>query len=182
VLDARRCIAWLVQSADPIPAELRPAVGERLYGCDVCQEVCPPNRAVARRVGDADEVAAPGRETPDEDGPSGDWVDLDELLLASDAELLERHGRWYIADRDPDVIRRTALVILGNSGDGDDPSVAELLARYLTDPNPLLRSHAAWACRRLGLDSLAGSVADDPDPGVRQELDGWVEPAVKVAP
>lgn len=168
VLDARRCIAWLVQSGEPIPTELRPAVGDRLYGCDVCQEVCPPNTVVTRRRQVGTDPAG------DQPPVAGEWVDLDEVLGASDEELLSRHGSWYIADRDPDVIRRTALVILGNTATGSDPAVHATLACYLEHPNPLLRRHAVWAARRLGLEGLAARAAADPDPDVRGELAGPV--------
>jgi epoxyqueuosine reductase len=177
VLDARRCISWLVQSADPIPVELRAAIGDRLYGCDLCQDVCPVNRGVAglsAGTETGDDPAGAGAVTPPA-GDDRDWVDLDRLLAATDDELLECYGHWYLANRDPDVVRRTALVILGNTAEGADPPVAATLERYLGDPNPLLRSHAAWACRRLDLEDLARLVAGDPDPMVRAELDHTVE-------
>jgi epoxyqueuosine reductase len=159
VLDARRCIAWLVQSAEPIPAEHRAAVGDRIYGCDICQEVCPPNRV------------ALGRRSPPPAGQDAEpWADVVWILQAADDELLERYGRWYIANRDPDVIRRTALVVLGNIGDGTDPTVVALIERYVSHPVPLLRAHAVWAARRLGLDELSAAAAADPDPAVRAEL------------
>ncbi|MEM7339104.1 MAG: tRNA epoxyqueuosine(34) reductase QueG [Actinomycetota bacterium] len=157
VLDARRCIAWLVQAAEPIPIELRAAVGDRLYGCDDCQDVCPPNLIEVRRSTDA---APPADAVP--------WVDLVELLGLDDASLLERHGRWYIADRDPDVIRRTALVNLGNIGDPSNDAVVATLVRYLDCDRPLLRQHARWAARRLGLAGLVDARPDD-DPDVAAE-------------
>ncbi len=136
IVDARRCIAWLVQAAGEIPRELRVAVGDRLYGCDDCQEVCPPNRSRP-----PDTIATEPR------------VDLDWVLTEADKQIIERLGRWYIADRDVDVIRRTALVVLGNTATpswGARP-VVDLLDRYLADDNRLLRNHAVWAARRLGL-------------------------------
>jgi len=158
VVDARRCLAWSVQAPGPIPREHREVLGDRLYGCDDCQEVCPPNRLVARRP-------AP---------PPGDddvaWVDVVALLDADDADLLARHGRWYIARREPRHLRRTALVVLGNVGDPDDAEVVRVLRAALADPDPLVRSHAVWAARRLGRDDLLAAVAADTDPSVRDEL------------
>ncbi len=146
VVDARRCLAWLVQQPGSFPVAYRDALGDRIYGCDDCQEVCPPNGRAAR----------PGRlPMHDPTGAVQAWVPLLELLAASDAELLERHGRWYIAGRDPRWLRRNALIALGNVGDGRDPGVEAALRAALTGPDPLLREHAAWAAERLGrLDLL----------------------------
>ncbi len=155
VVDARRCLAWLVQSPGVFPLEARVALGNRLYGCDECQEVCPPNLVVERR---------------DPERPAGQGVDVIEVLSASDSVLVERHGRWYIPDRAVRYLRRNVLVVLGNTADGSDPEVEDVLRTYLTDPDELLRAHACWACRRLGLDDLLTLVADDPSPLVRAEL------------
>ena len=145
VVDARRCLAWLVQQGGSFPMAYREALGDRIYGCDDCQEVCPPN-AHARRRG-----RLPAH--PDDTEPRP-WVPLLELLAASDAELLERHGRWYIAGRDPRWLRRNALVALGNVGDGHDPAVEAALRGALGGTDEMLREHAGWAAARLGRGDL----------------------------
>lgn len=148
VVDANRCLAWLVQAPGPFPVELRAALGDRLYGCDDCQTVCPINRRGDR------EAARDGAQVDDEAGRSdapGGLVDLLGLLGATDEELLARHGRWYIPRRDPRYLRRNALVVLGNVGRGDDPAVAATVRRYRAHADPLLREHAEWAAERLGL-------------------------------
>ena len=149
VVDARRCLSWLLQVDGDLPRPFREALGDRLYGCDDCQEVCPPNRRL--------EPDVPGAEA----GALAE-VDLLGLLAAADEDLLDRHGRWYVPRRDPDHLRRNALVVLGNVGDGQDPATGEALARYLAHPDPVLRSHAAWAARRLGRSDLLDGLADDP--------------------
>jgi epoxyqueuosine reductase len=149
VVDARRCLSWLLQVDGDLPRPFREVLGDRLYGCDDCQEVCPPNRR-----GDA---AAP----PAEAG-SVAAVDLLELLAATDQELLDRHGRWYVPRRDPDHLRRNALVVLGNVGDGRHAATVESIARHLVHPSPVLRAHAAWAARRLGRADLLDDLRDDP--------------------
>ena len=156
VVDARRCLAWLVQSPGVFPREARASLGNRLYGCDECQEVCPPNNVSDRRAGGA---KAPGR-----------GVDVLDLLAASDEALLERHGRWYIPDREVRYLRRNALIVLGNTGDGTDPEVEQTLHAYLEVDDDLLRAHACWACIQLGRVDLLALVADDPSPLVRAEL------------
>ena len=171
VVDATRCLAWLVQAGGWLPRRWRVAVGDRLYGCDICQEVCPPNHAVRRHPARGGGQAA-ARSTVDPDLAT---VDLDWLLSASDDEVLARHGRWYIADRDVDNVRRTALVVLGNVGHPDRPGLVALLRRYLAHPDPRLRGHAVWAAKRLGLGQLAAGAAADPTPEVREEAAADVE-------
>ncbi len=145
VVDARRCLAWLVQAPGDFPVEHRAALGDRIYGCDDCQEVCPPNRTADRH--------RPPEPAPSEAGEA--WVPLIELLEAGDDELLAAHGRWYIPRRDPRYLRRNALVALGNSGAGDDPDVGRVLARYVGGADSMLAEHAAWAAERLGRPDLA---------------------------
>jgi epoxyqueuosine reductase len=169
VVDARRCLAWLVQVEGAFPREHRVALGDRLYGCDDCQEVCPPNRRVDRTV--AATRADPSAQVT---------VDLVDLLEATDDELLARHGRWYIPRREARYLRRNALVVLGNVADGRDPRVVGALRRALAASDGLVRAHAVWAARRLGRDDLVSGggehdLTSDPDPLVQAELAAPVE-------
>jgi epoxyqueuosine reductase len=148
ILDARRCLAWLLQTPGPIAEELRVAMGNRIYGCDDCQQACPINRTEDRRH----HPMAPEPDARPE-------VDLIGLLDSSDEELLVAHGRWYIAGRQVRYVRRNALVALGNVGDGADPATERLLRRVLAGPDPMLVEHAAWAARRLGRADLVGEAA-----------------------
>ncbi|MEZ5320574.1 MAG: 4Fe-4S double cluster binding domain-containing protein [Microthrixaceae bacterium] len=161
-VDSRRCLSWLLQAPGSFPVEHRVALGRRIYGCDDCQDVCPPNRrtALVRRQVAADRLEPDGAE-PDrsrvDGGATGgriEWIDLLALLELDDPALLEVVGRWYIAGRDPDVVRRNALVVLGNIAP-DDPSITEAvqqgidrtLRRY-SAAGPLLAEHAHWALNR----------------------------------
>ena len=148
VVDARRCLAWLVQQPGEFPPEHRAALGDRLYGCDECQEVCPPNRRA--------DLAAPTVTPPG--APPGPWVDVAWLLTAPDDELLDRDrlGRWYVPRRDASVLRRNGLVVLGNLGHDGRASAEELelLVPYLHGDDPLLAEHARWAARRAGRADL----------------------------
>ncbi|MCB0962824.1 MAG: tRNA epoxyqueuosine(34) reductase QueG [Acidimicrobiales bacterium] len=173
VVDARRCLSWTLQRTGTFPADQRVALGDRLYGCDECQDACPPNRVELRR---ADRGGSDGGPTVPEGRSDRAWVPVLDVLAATDDELLARHGRWYIAERDPRHLRRNALVVLGNVGDGADPAVRRALADAVASPDPLLRSHAVWSARRLGCDDLLVDLADDPDPQVRAELAAVVEP------
>jgi epoxyqueuosine reductase len=139
VVDARRCLSWLLQAEGTFPLEHREALGARIYGCDDCQDVCPPNRrAVVRSTTGAERAEVP----------------LLDLLDEDDAVVLAAAGRWYVPKRDARYVRRNALVVLGNVGDGRAPEVEAVLRRYLDHEDELLREHAGWAARRLGREDL----------------------------
>lgn len=173
VLDARRCLAWLLQAPGVFPWEYRVALGDRIYGCDDCQEVCPPNRARGGRATGDGEGSGAGRVAEGPGAHVGPWADLLDLLASSDDELMATFGRWYVPQRDPRYLRRNALVALGNAGRADDASVAETVGRYLAHTDELLRAHAAWAAFRLGRPDLvekAGLPTADRSELVRAEL------------
>jgi epoxyqueuosine reductase len=152
-LDARRCLAWLLQAPGSFPVEYRQALGDRLYGCDECQERCPVNRRAER----ADPAPPP------EPGAQSSLAVL-EVLEATDTDLESLIGRWYIPGRELRYVRRNALVALGNCGKPDDDAVTAALTRYLRCGDPMLVAHAVWACSRIGRDDLlVGVVADDPE-------------------
>ncbi len=160
VIDARRCLAWLVQSTGVFPRAHRIALHDRLYGCDDCQDVCPPGRGTM--VAGEQQVELGRR-------PVDAWVPVLELLAAGDGELMERYGRWYIPDRDPRYLRRNALLVLGNVGVGGDGERA-VVHRYLSGDDALLRAHAVWTAARLGFRDLVATAADDESPLVRAEV------------
>ncbi len=170
VVDARRCLAWLLQAEGVFPVQWRGALGGRIYGCDDCQEVCPVNKRSERD----DPVHCDDAQHMDPNrtyGPDAAWVDLVEMIEASDDELLDRFGAWYIPKRQPRHLRRNALVALGNVGDGSDPRVGLALSRALADTDALVRGHAVWAAARLGrVDLVEIHVADERDPVVIDEL------------
>lgn len=134
VLDATRCLSYWTQSADPFPEEYREALGDQVYGCDICQDVCPWNRGVEKRRA--------GEPLPGEAEPV---VSLLDWLEAPADELRTRYDRLYFPRNDARYLRRNALVAAGNSG---DPSLAEAVDRYRDDPDEMVREHALWAARR----------------------------------
>ncbi|MDE0134958.1 MAG: tRNA epoxyqueuosine(34) reductase QueG [Acidimicrobiaceae bacterium] len=172
VLDANRCLAWLVQAPGVFPPEHRIALGDRLYGCDDCQTVCPFN----------DTAVTPARGQPVDLGlrsngaARGNSVDVAELLRMTDDDLMAAFGHWYIPRRRPEYLRRNALVVLGNVGDPDSSAVEEMLRRSLSSASDVVAAHAVWAARRLGRDELvaearsAGLGYHDPDGLVAAEL------------
>jgi len=162
VIDGGRCLAWQLQKPGVIPVQFRAAIGDRIYGCDDCQDSCPPTVHLGVRH----------RATVAADQELRSTVSVLQLLRGDDAEVFRIWGRWYLADRDARWVRRNALVVLGNSGDTSDP-VRAVLADYVADHDPMLRAHAVWAIRRLGLLDLMP--LDDPDPLVRTELTAPLE-------
>ena len=155
VVDARKCIAWLVQAPGIIPHEYRESIEHRIYGCDDCQEVCPEGRE--HRNSDAEwDVKA-------------DYL-ASEILEAEDKELLDRFSSWYIAERNPRYLKRNALVSIGNSEETENELFRSLLKKYLLHSDPILRSHAAWASIRLGHQELVDIAKSDSDPLVIEEI------------
>ena len=136
-IDATRCISDLTQRLDAIPRRLRPLVGTWVWGCDLCQEACPPT-ARAPRAAHAfaprdDETRAPV---------------LQRLLRLRSGEFKRRYARTAMGWRGAAVLRRNAAVALGNTLDrADVPVLVEALTR---DPHPLVRAHVAWALGRIG--------------------------------
>jgi epoxyqueuosine reductase len=135
VLDATRCVSYSTQVPEPIPDAHRAALGPQLYGCDICQDVCPWNRGVERRRGDAEPDAAAHVDLVA-------WLETDVPL---DEELLRR---LYVPRNDPRWLTRNALVALGNTGTGRPEEIA-VLEVHAGGDDPLLAEHARWALERL---------------------------------
>lgn len=162
LLDARRCISYLtIEHRGPIPRDLRPAIGTWVFGCDICQEVCPFN-------------AGPG-EPPD---PQLAPRSLDHALpdLLALAALGANQGRHFVRRtalrRIPrDLLLRNVAVALGNTS---APEAIPALAALLEHKAPIVRAHAAWALGRFAdpaaRAALAARAAVEADPAVREEL------------
>ena len=134
-LDATRCLSYWTQAPAPIPEEYRADVGAQVYGCDICQDVCPWNRGIERR---RDAVATPNGSEP--------HVSLADWLRADAAGLRARYRRLYVPRDDGRWLRRNALVAAGNVGGAAE---RDAVAPYLDDDDAMLREHAAWAVARM---------------------------------
>jgi epoxyqueuosine reductase len=102
-LDATKCLSYWTQSSKPIPAEYRAALGAQVYGCDICQDVCPWNRGVEKRRA--------GARLPDGSEPH---VSLADWLNADPDELRRRYARLYVPRNDGRLLQRNARVALEN--------------------------------------------------------------------
>lgn len=138
VMDARRCISYVtIEHPLAIAPELRPLMGELLYGCDICQDVCPWNHRFASEIPDAALVPRPENVDPD---PR-------ELLSLTEEQFRERFAGSPIKRTKRRGLARNAAIAIGNRGDPDD---IPALRAALADDDPLVREHAAWALRQLG--------------------------------
>lgn len=165
VLDARRCIAYLTIEHDgSIPRELRAPIGARVFGCDVCQEVCPFNATRAPKPR-APELAP---------RPELTFVDLIALLELGSAGYRKLVKRTALRRVTRFTLARNAAVALGNSGDAR--AVAPLTRALAENQSALVREHAAWALGQLGplcdadaRSALAHATAHDAAVAVRDE-------------
>jgi epoxyqueuosine reductase len=158
VLDARRCISYLtIERKGPIPTEFRPLIGNRIFGCDICQEVCPWNRRFAR----------PTTEPAFQPGPDRSAPFLLDLMTLDDAGFRDRFRTTPLIRSKRRGLLRNAAVALGNWG---DPAAVSALVRALHDHEPLIRGHAAWALGRVGSEEARHALAD----AMTAETDGWV--------
>ena len=160
LLDARRCIAYLtIEHRGPIPRDLRPRMGQWIFGCDVCQQVCPWNRHPY-----APDPAFHDRHPRDESlielmglGPE----EFNRIFRGTAVKRAKRRG-----------FLRNVAVALGNWG--QEPAVPAL-TRALEDAEPLIRGHAAWAMGRIGSDraraALLAARDHEMDADVREEID-----------
>ena len=153
VVDANKCLAWLLQKPGVFDREYRVALGDRIYGCDDCQEVCPPTVRYERKI-ESSRLEILRK-------PAKQWASVAAILTNDDDSLLSEFGAWYIADRNPKWLRRNALIILGNIGDPSDDAVVDLLNKYLHHADPVLRAHAVWAAARLGLKHMIDETDED---------------------
>jgi epoxyqueuosine reductase len=132
-LDATRCLSYWTQAPAAVPAAYRRELGAQVYGCDICQDVCPWNRGVQKRRAGLPESSA-------------GHVDLLEWLEADGSALVSDYDRLYVPRNDERWLRRNALIALGNVG---GPEHAAVLERYAGSDDEVVREHAAWALERV---------------------------------
>ncbi|MBV8602510.1 MAG: tRNA epoxyqueuosine(34) reductase QueG [Candidatus Eremiobacteraeota bacterium] len=177
-IDARRCISDLVQRTGPIPRAMRPLVGDWVWGCDLCQIVCPPTQqAAGSRLSP---FGAPAHESA--------YPDLIALLHLKSAEYRRRYRRSAIGWRGAAVLRRNAAIVLGNLL--DRAAVPDLSRALGSDPHPMVRGAAAWALGRIAsppaLEALRAAARTESDADVLSEISsasrGNVEPPPERSP
>jgi len=166
VLDNRRCIAfWTIEHKGVIPVEIRPLIGDWVFGCDLCQEVCPINRSAAA----PDPQALAAYRALTNHRPL-----LEELLTLDETAFRVRFRGTAIWRTRRSGLLRNACVALGNIGDRD---AIPALGRALADPEPLIRGHAAWALGRIG----GAGARRQLDAVLRREPEAWVRAEAEMA-
>jgi epoxyqueuosine reductase len=131
-LDATRCLSYWTQAPASIPESYRAELGAQVYGCDICQDVCPWNRGIEKRRGGLD---------------AGDGhVDLIAWLEADGREVVDAYDRLYVPRNDPRWLRRNAAVALGNVGAAEHVPTLE---RAATGEDEVVAEHARWALARI---------------------------------
>jgi epoxyqueuosine reductase len=135
VLDSTKCLSYWSQAPGAVPPPYREEMGTHVYGCDICQDVCPWNRGTEKRHATAT--------LPDDAEP---LVSLADWLEAPDEDLRNRYDRLYFPRNDPRYLRRNALIAAGNSG---EPALVPAVERWAESDDGLLREHAEWALERL---------------------------------
>jgi epoxyqueuosine reductase len=160
VLDNRKCISyWTIEHRGVIPRAMRPQIGDWVFGCDLCQEVCPVNAS-----GSADHRAS----SDDAFGPLIDGrPGLEELLSLDEEAFRARFRRSAVWRTRRSGLLRNACIALGNVA---DRSSVPALRRALEDDDPLVRGHAAWALGRLGGPAARSAL----QAALRRESDAWV--------
>jgi epoxyqueuosine reductase len=146
-LDARRCISYLtIELREAIPEELREGLGDRIYGCDVCQEVCPYNQKFATELSEPAFAARPALSGKDARSLALELLAMSqpEFSLAFKGSPMKRAKLGGLA--------RNSAVVLGNAGSEDD---VPALVAALAHGEPLIRAHAAWALGKLGSPEAA---------------------------
>ena len=179
-LDPLRCISyWTIEARSPIPRPLRPHFGNRIFGCDICQEVCPWNqqrsqgqpRSTPRLAGLAarmERVAPPLLEGFQPETPY--WLDEAAFRERFRRSPVKRAKRWGML--------RNVCVALGNWA---APEAIPALALALADPHPLPRGHAAWALGRILARQGAVTAREALSARLGQEEDGWVREEIRLA-
>lgn len=159
LVNPHRCLSYLTQKKGFLSPDERVLLGNRLYGCDTCQEVCPKNANVKRTC------------LPDFSPGGEEKLSLEELLLLTGKDFKNRFGHSAGAWRGKTNLQRNAIIALGNSG---HPSGVFSLIPLLDQGSPVLRGHAAWALGRLGglraEKALNSAIEKEKEEKVRREI------------
>lgn len=205
-IDSRKCISYLtIEHRGPVPVEYREAIGDWVFGCDICQDVCPPSiepylrtardrstwLSGVRATFGGSTIPPTGRPEPATAvaapfiaGPPRNVLDLQQLLFLTHQQYLELFRETAIRRAKVWMLRRNAAIALGNVGAAN--VLPSLLCAVATDEHALVRGHAAWAVGRLACRGVASLPRErlvelrrsEPDESVRGEIDAALAPSL----
>lgn len=162
-VNPKKCLSYITQMPGMIPREFRKAMGRHLWGCDICQIVCPWNW----------EAKAEGHEAFKPSDALGARPALIPLLTITNSQFRKTFGPTAMAWRGKKIIQRNACICLGNIG--DPAAVPALIDRLKLDPKPVVRGSAAWALGEIGgteaKDALTAAQKCEIDPEVQDEIE-----------
>ncbi|MFD1445948.1 tRNA epoxyqueuosine(34) reductase QueG [Oceanobacillus profundus] len=165
-LNAQRCIAFLTQTKDFLPDEFRTKLGNRLYGCDTCQQVCPRNKGIDSHIHPEFE-------------PEHDLAKpkLEPMLRISNRSFKEKFGHMSGSWRGKKPLQRNALIALGHYK--DKTAIPEMISVMKEDPRPVIRGTAAWALGKIGtveaFRAIEAAMENEKDDQVLFEMEKGLE-------
>ncbi|MBR3119261.1 MAG: tRNA epoxyqueuosine(34) reductase QueG [Oceanobacillus sp.] len=165
-LNAQRCIAFLTQTKDFLPDEFRTKLGNRLYGCDTCQQVCPRNKGIDSHIHPEFE-------------PEHDLAKpkLEPMLRISNRSFKEKFGHMSGSWRGKKPLQRNALIALGHYK--DKTAIPEMISVMKEDSRPVIRGTAAWALGKIGtveaFRAIEAAMENEKDDQVLFEMEKGLE-------
>jgi epoxyqueuosine reductase len=138
IIDPLKCISYLTQMKGFVPYDKRELIGNWIYGCDICQEVCPYNKKRIKEYKSGFEPLI------------DEYVDLKKILSVNSKQFKEHFGHTSLYWRGKNTIQRNAVIALGNLAREDS---AEYLITLLESPSPIVRGHVPWALNKIGIKS-----------------------------
>ena len=159
-VNPKKCISYLTQTKNKIPYELRSKMGNKIYGCDTCQLVCPKNK----------DIEVPNHKEFIPNLTKG-FMNIEELFSISNKEFKEKYGSMAGSWRGKNTLKRNGIIALGNIKDRDSLNILE---KCLYDPSPMIREYTAWAILNIDFDYgkkiIEGALKDERDKNVKFEI------------
>lgn len=161
----KKCISYLTQTRKKIPYELRDKIGNKIYGCDTCQLVCPKNKTIKK-----------SNHTEFIPEITKGYMNIEELLTISNKEFKNKYGHMAGSWRGKNILKRNAIIVLGNTKDREN---LRFLVPLLKDSNPMIREYAAWAILNIDFEYGKGVIREvkelEKDTNVKLEMENLIE-------
>lgn len=164
-LNPKKCISYLTQTKNEIPYELREKMGIKIYGCDICQLVCPVNKGAIKS--DKNEFIPK---------ITKGYIDIEELFTLSNRQFKEKYGHMSGSWRGRNILRRNSLIVLGNMKEKRN---IYFLKKLLNDENPMIRKYTAWAIlnidTNMGIPIIRKTIESEKSEDVKKEIESLLK-------